>query len=309
MTSAQQKKDLVLVVDDSPDSLGMINDTLDEAGLTVLVALEGNQALNITRSITPDIILMDALMPGMDGFETCRQLKAQANLEHIPIIFMTGLSDTDSILNGFAAGGVDYIQKPVNSSELLVRIQAHLRNARLTQSARLALDASGQFLITSSEQGEFKWATPQAYQLLSDAGVSEDWLKANLKTELAPFFSRNFNRNKNLKLQQGDKTIELHFISQDSKDDYLFKIVDLASPQEEPILKDAFHLTTREAEVLTWIARGKSNAEIAIILSISPHTINAHLAQIFKKLNVENRTSAAITALDKIRSISAAHQV
>ena len=115
--SQHQSKDLVLVVDDSPDSLGMINDALDAAGLTVLVALEGRQAISITNSITPDIILMDAIMPGMDGFETCRLLKAQPHLAHIPIIFMTGLSDTQSIVKSFDAGSVDYIQKPVNCTE------------------------------------------------------------------------------------------------------------------------------------------------------------------------------------------------
>lgn len=300
MISQQQKKDLILVVDDSPDSLGMINDTLDEAGLTVLVALEGNQALNITRSITPDIILMDALMPGMDGFETCRQLKSQTHLAHIPIIFMTGLSDTNSILKGFEAGGVDYIQKPVNSSELLVRIKAHLSNAQLTQSARLALDASGQFLITTNQLGEFKWATPQAHHLLSDANFSEAWLKEELNKELQEFFSSSYNQEKNVKIKNGIKTIELSFISRDEKDDYLFRVIDAELIQEQPILQNAFNLTVRESEVLTWLAKGKSNAEIAIILSISPHTINAHLAQIFKKLNVENRTSAAIVALQKI---------
>ncbi|WP_235963384.1 response regulator transcription factor [Marinomonas colpomeniae] len=302
MMSNQHKKDLVLVVDDSPDSLGMINDTLDEAGLTVLVALEGNQALNITHSITPDIILMDALMPGMDGFETCQKLKAQSHLEHIPIIFMTGLSDTNSVIKGFEAGGVDYIQKPVNSSELLVRIKAHLNNSRLTQSARLALDASGQFLITTNYLGEFKWATPQAHQLLSDADLSETWLKEKLSYELKPFFSLRFNQEKNVQINHGSRIIELSYISKDAKDDYLFRIIDVELNNEQPILQAAFNLTCRESEVLTWLAKGKSNAEIAIILSISPHTINAHLAPIFKKLNVENRTSAAITAIEKIRN-------
>ncbi|AEF53622.1 DNA-binding response regulator [Marinomonas posidonica] len=295
------QKDLVLVVDDSPGSLGMINDTLDEAGLTVLVALEGAQALNITQSITPDIILMDAIMPGMDGFDTCRHLKSNANLEHTPIIFMTGLSDTESIIKGFNAGGIDYVQKPVNSSELIARIKAHLNNARLTQSARMALDASGQFLITTDQTGEFKWATPQAYQLLHQADLSESWLKEKLSEALEGFFSSRFNKDKNIQIHQSSKTIELAYIGQDTKNNHLFRIIDLELTQEQPILQAAFQLTVREAEVLTWLAKGKSNADIALILSVSPNTINAHLAQIFKKLNVENRTSAAIVAINKIR--------
>ena len=120
--TTNQKKDVVLVVDDSPESLSVINDILDQAGFTVLVALEGQQALNIANNITPDMILLDAIMPNMDGFETCRRLKASHELSHIPVIFMTGLSDTESVVKGLEAGGVDYIQKPVKGDELLARI-------------------------------------------------------------------------------------------------------------------------------------------------------------------------------------------
>ena len=85
----KQRRDVVLVVDDSADSLSMINDTLENAGMDVLVALEGKQALTIAQRIRPDLILMDALMPQMDGFEACRLLKANPALASIPVIFMT----------------------------------------------------------------------------------------------------------------------------------------------------------------------------------------------------------------------------
>ena len=104
MTDKLRKRDVVLVVDDSPETLGMLNETLEQADVTVLVALEGNQALTIANSITPDVILMDAIMPGMDGFETCREIKNNRDLAHIPVIFMTGLSDSESIVKGFEAG-------------------------------------------------------------------------------------------------------------------------------------------------------------------------------------------------------------
>ena len=85
---------IVLVVDDSPDTLRMLTDALEEAGMTVLVALEGKQALAIGEKITPDIIIMDAVMPSIDGFETCRRMKRHKSLAHVPVIFMTGLSET-----------------------------------------------------------------------------------------------------------------------------------------------------------------------------------------------------------------------
>lgn len=297
-----KSKDIVLVVDDSPESLGMINDALDSAGLTVLVALDGSQALSIANSITPDVILMDAIMPGMDGFETCRLIKAERHLEYIPVIFMTGLSDTESIVKGFDAGGVDYIQKPVNSDELIARMLVHINNARLTQSARKALDSSGQYLLTTNERGEFKWATPQAHKLFSDADLDEVWLTENLAGELKQLLSANFNKDKGVTIAAGKKPIEVKYICSNGNDEILMRLTDLERPSEQQILQNAFELTTREAEVLTWIARGKSNSDIATILNISPRTINTHLVQIFKKLNVENRTSAAVVSLNKIQS-------
>ncbi|HAC28180.1 MAG TPA: DNA-binding response regulator, partial [Marinobacter hydrocarbonoclasticus] len=146
MKHPDDRKTVVLVVDDAIDSIRMINDALEEAGMTVLVALEGNQALTISQNITPDVVLMDALMPNMDGFETCRRLKENPAFADIPIIFMTGLSDTEHVVMGLNAGGVDYVTKPIDTTELLARMAVHLANARMTRSARCALDTAGQNL-------------------------------------------------------------------------------------------------------------------------------------------------------------------
>ncbi len=89
-STPERERDIVLVVDDSPDTLRMLTDAIELGGATVLVALDGAQALGIAEAITPDIVLMDAVMPGMDGFETTRRLKADAALRHVPVIFMTG---------------------------------------------------------------------------------------------------------------------------------------------------------------------------------------------------------------------------
>ena len=151
MMTPLSQTDTVLVVDDSPDALSMINDALEAEGMDVLVALEGKQALTIAKRIRPDVILLDAVMPVMDGFETCRQLKQNADLADIPVIFMTGLSDTDDIVRGLEVGGVDYLVKPINPTELLARMKVHLSNARLTKSAQSALDSTGQHLFTADE--------------------------------------------------------------------------------------------------------------------------------------------------------------
>ena len=302
MNTNRGKKDVVLIVDDSPDTLSMLNDTLDQAGITVLVALEGSQALTIAANITPDVILMDALMPNMDGFETCRKLKENRDLTHIPVIFMTGLTDTESIVKGFAAGGVDYITKPVKGDELIARMRAHLNNARLTLSARVALDSAGQFLFSAAADGSLLWATPQAYHLLEDAGLDSVWLSENLPTQLRQLLAPHFNKEKGLLIKAADKPLEIRYISQTGDDDYLLQLTDMERPSDVDRLRSALPITERESEVLLWIAHGKTNREIGTILSMSPRTANKHLEQIFRKLNVENRTAAAVIALKHLQN-------
>src|SRR6201991_4925315 len=98
MSNDSKRRDVALVVDDSPDTLRLLTDALDNAGMTVMVALDGASAMRIVEQITPDIILLDAVMPGIDGFETCHRLKRVSGLDHTPVIFMTGLAETEHII-------------------------------------------------------------------------------------------------------------------------------------------------------------------------------------------------------------------
>src|SRR5277367_3568709 len=168
MITEAKKRDVALVVDDSPETLRLLTDALDGAGMTVMVAMDGAAAMRIVDQITPDIILLDAMMPGMDGFEPCRRLKRDAGLSNVPVIFMTGLAETEHIVHGLEAGGVDYVTKPIVIQEMLARIRVHLTNARLTQSARAALDVSGRYLLAVNGHGKIVWATPQAQKMLSE---------------------------------------------------------------------------------------------------------------------------------------------
>ena len=135
--------DVVLIVDDVPDNLSLLHDALDESGYTVLVATHGESALQRAAQTLPDIVLLDAVMPGMDGFEVARRLKAQPDTAHIPIIFMTGLTETEHVVAAFAAGGVDYVTKPIRPQEVLARMSVHMQSARQARQARNALDAFG----------------------------------------------------------------------------------------------------------------------------------------------------------------------
>ncbi len=124
----------ILVVDDMPANLEVIIETLSCAGYTLATAISGERALKRLKTYVPDLILLDVQMPGIDGFETCRRIKANPNTSDIPIIFITALSDTESIVKGFSLGAVDYISKPFQESELLARVKTHLKLQFLNQS-------------------------------------------------------------------------------------------------------------------------------------------------------------------------------
>jgi DNA-binding response OmpR family regulator len=162
-------KGTILIVDDAPDNLALLSDALDDAGYRVLVALDGSSALNRIQRRRPDLILLDALMPGLDGFDTCRQIKADALSADIPVLFMTALTESEHVVKGFEAGAIDYVTKPIECNEVLARIASHLRTARILQSATTRQasfeDASAQrylgqrFALTEREIEVLRWVT------------------------------------------------------------------------------------------------------------------------------------------------------
>jgi DNA-binding NarL/FixJ family response regulator len=305
-----ETRDIVLVVDDSPETLRLLTDALEDAGMTVLVAREGDHALSIVEKVIPDVILMDALMPGTDGFETCRRLKQNKALTHVPVLFMTGLSDTEHIIEGLEAGGVDYVTKPIVPGELLARIRVHIANARIAHSARTALDAFGRFLLATRHTGSVLWCTPQAAKLLGDAFRDFDtedyvlphdaqvWLHQCVAAAAAQ--PASIPASIGLKTDKISVKLQLIYIAQIGADEYLLRLIEGEIGNDQTLLKRKLAVTEREAEVLLWIARGKSNRDIAEILDLSPRTVNKHLEQIYAKLGVENRASAAALAVRTI---------
>ncbi|SEQ85365.1 two component transcriptional regulator, LuxR family [Solimonas aquatica] len=300
-----ERRDIVLVVDDTPDTLSFLTDTLDAAGVTVLVAVDGESALSLVEQVTPDLVLMDGVMPGLDGFETCRRMKRLPQVSQVPVIFMTGLSDTEHVLRGLSAGGVDYVTKPIVVDELLARIRVHLANARAAQASRLALDATGRFLLSTDAQGQLRWCTPRAEQLLS-AVLAPDAQQGRLRFPAAlaeQLLRLRRDASVPVVLELPGQRLEFSFVSSTGADEYLYRITETVADREQAlaqqtqILQQQFSLTAREAEVLLWISRGKSNRDMSEILGISPRTVNKHLEQIFLKLGVANRASAAAKAV------------
>ncbi len=306
MITESKKRDVALVIDDSPETLRLLTDALDGAGMTVMVAMDGAAAMRIVDQITPDIVLLDAVMPGMDGFETCRRLKRDAGLSNVPVIFMTGLAETEHIVRGLEAGGVDYVTKPIVIEEMLARIRVHLANARLTQSARAALDVSGRYLLAVSRQGKIVWATPQAQKLLSDnlaAGTDDEvalpqpmleWLEQAQKGKVG-------SKTTAIASFPDDEQLRLQYMGKLGPNEFLLRLAKDTSSNLPAEFSSELGLTTREGEVLSWLSKGKTNRDIAQILGLSPRTVDKHLEQIYAKLGVENRTAAAAIATSTSR--------
>ncbi|MDB5779555.1 MAG: two component transcriptional regulator, LuxR family [Polaromonas sp.] len=322
-TLDRANSDVVLIVDDVPDNLAVLHDALDESGYTVLIATSGEAALQRARQAVPDIVLLDAMMPGMDGFEVARQLKAMPETAHIPIIFMTGLTETEHLVAALQAGGVDYVTKPIKPKEVMARMGVHLQGARRARQearqagqARNALDAFGYASITvrmnADGQGDGKlvWQTPLARELLmryygttapQTPEPVRDWLRRHLldaQRQIEP---------PRLTVEQGPRrlTFRLHQQTEgsDTGTDWLIVMREISDDAVVQALSLSFKLTAREAEVLYWVVKGKVNRDIGDILGASPATVKKHLERVYSKLGVETRTAAAGRAMNRIRQL------
>ena len=307
--------DILLLVDDLPQSLGALAQELEADGYTVLVAHSGDAALQRLDLVTPDAILMDALMPGLSGFETCRRLKANAAWSHIPVIFMTGLSETAHIVEAFDAGGVDYVVKPVRAAEVLARLATHVRNARAVRLAREALDVGGHGVVVVDGRERIAWQSPQAQRWLGEffadapAERCAAWLAAGVGDaggaggaggtvvaggpDLAPspLAAAVLCRRG----AADGRTLLARRLGDIGMGEVMW-LLSLQRPGEAAASRLATAaLTPRETEVLSWVAKGKTNRDVGDILGLSPRTVNKHLEHVFEKLGVETR--AAATAL------------
>ncbi|MDP4073849.1 response regulator [Acidovorax sp. A1169] len=317
--------DVVLIVDDVPDNLAVLHDALDESGYTVLVAMHGEAALQRAAQALPDIVLLDAMMPGMDGFEVARRLKASPLTAHIPIIFMTGLTETEHLVAALEAGGVDYVTKPIKPREVMARMGVHLGAARKARAdasqareARNALDAFGYASITvRAVDGRIVWQTPLARDLLKAYfGEASPWAPEQVQAWLrrhvlaenaAELLAHAQAEPPRLAIDQGARrlTFRLHQQAGDSEGggDWLIVMREVSDAKIIESMSLSFKLTAREAEVLYWVVKGKINRDIGDILGASPATVKKHLERVFAKLGVETRTAAAGMAMNRIRQL------
>ncbi|HWL15167.1 MAG TPA: response regulator transcription factor [Opitutus sp.] len=293
----------ILLVDDNPANLGVLIELLRNSGYQLRVAESGERALVQLRHTPVDIVLLDVMMPGIDGLETCRRLKADPAWADLPVIFMTALDDVVDKVAGFAAGAVDYIPKPLQPEEVLARVRTHLRlrelqteleerNEQLDAAIRLRLsaeqalsDSLDRAVIVVDRHDGVVFCTKAASRLLARhfPGASVDRVPAGLR--LAP--------------ANGIPLRVVPVLPSNGSD---FQLLALEPTRPAPRAADleSLGLTPREAEVLFWIAQGKSNPEVAVILETSINTIKSHSQRIFEKLGVETRTAAALTAAKRL---------
>ncbi|MGR9037100.1 MAG: response regulator [Gammaproteobacteria bacterium] len=310
MTLANRfSKGTVMIVDDTPGNLALLSDTLSGANYRVLVATDGLSAIEQIQYLKPDIILLDVLMPGIDGFETCRQLKADTETADIPVLFMTGLNELDDLLRGFGQGALDYIVKPIRPPEVLARIEVHMAQTRAVLRAEHALDQATFPALAIDGSGRISWLTPTARNWLYSfsqqiAGANEvdtgemlpdpllEW--ARLRMQHSNQLDRQYREQYRTSAGFTVRLMECHL-----PNEYILLLQQESCPWDPQSLKETLKLTHREAEILMWIARGKTNKEVGIILGSSPRTINKHLEHIFDKLGVATRAAAVAMALQQ----------
>lgn len=188
----------ILIVDDTPANLSVLVDTLAGTGYHLMVAEDGEDALAQTERTQPDLVLLDVMMPGLDGFETCRRFKAQAHTRDIPVIFMTALADTAEKVRAFGAGAVDYITKPLQHEEALARIRTHLTIRRLQHELQQQLALKERFMriaghdlrnplyliLISGELARRKGAPPEVTEYLASIDSSARQIRRIIDTFL-----------------------------------------------------------------------------------------------------------------------------
>ncbi|MEZ5414965.1 MAG: response regulator [Opitutaceae bacterium] len=284
----------ILVVDDTPANIGVLIDALGDAGYQVLVAESGLSALAQLDHAKPDLILLDVMMPGLDGYETCRRIKQQPTGAHVPVIFMTALDEPGQKLRAFESGAVDYITKPIYVPEVLARTAAHLKIRQLQQDLEdeLALRVDAENVLRQSlDQGV----------LLTDATGSIVFCTRLAEALLHRHFPAFNGRQLPAEFNDTATGLQIRRFADGDQGDLRMYVIHESRAERGPGALLALGLTSREAEVLYWIAQGKSNPDIATIISTSVRTVHKHVENIFRKLGLETRNAAALAALELLK--------
>jgi DNA-binding response OmpR family regulator len=289
----------ILIVDDVPANVGVLLDVLHGAGFEVAVAESGESALEQLAWLKPDIILLDVLMPGMDGIELCRRLKRSEATAEVPVLFMTALTDVVDKVKGFAAGAVDYLSKPLHPDEVLARVNAHLKlreQQQLLEERADELDREIQRRIVAER--EVQRVLERGLIVI---GVGDEILFASdrARTLLARHFPEVPGNCVVSALLAAELPAGLKLSAPADRTARPLAVhLDELAPAASPAKLAPLGLTPRETEILFWVAQGKTNAEIGTILGAAPATVKKHVENFLPKLGVETRLAAALRATE-----------
>ena len=284
----------ILVVDDTPANLSLLLDALGEAGHEILVAESGRSALALLDHTTPDLILLDFVMPGMDGIATCLRLKERPECREVPVLFMTALDEPEQKVRAFAAGALDYITKPAYPPEVLARIAAHL------QIRALQKNLADELALRVEAENALAHSLDRAV-VLADAGgkiVFTSRLAADL---LHKHFPHHAASHLPAGLGEAGAALVARRFAEPGRNDLQLLVLEERGSPPGPAALMALGLTPREAEVLYWLAQGKSNPDTATILGANVRTVHKHVEHIFQKLGLETRHAATLAALEILR--------
>jgi DNA-binding response OmpR family regulator/DNA-binding CsgD family transcriptional regulator len=285
----------ILIVDDVPANIGVLADVLHGAGHKVVVAESGESALELLGFLKPDLVLLDVQMPGVDGITLCQRLKGDEATRDTPVLFITALGDVGDKVKGFGAGAVDYIAKPFHAEEVLARVNAHLRLRELQLAleqrndeldrevqARLAAERElaqtlDQAVVVARPDGSVAFCSDTAAALLRRFFPHFD------PSRVPEPLTNGSPPPPGLRVRRGGNALI---------------VLAEEPPPATPARLAPLGLTPRETETLFWVAQGKTNAEVGIILGAASGTVKNHVEAILLKLGVETRLAAALKAME-----------
>ncbi len=261
MFKISEKKLTILIVDDMPKNIQVAAGMLSRYGYQIAFDENGESALLHTKEVRFDLILLDIIMPGMDGYEVCRRLKDNPETKAIPVIFLTGKTDTESIVKGFEIGAADYVTKPFNEAELLARVNTHLELKKHRDYLENLVQERTAALRVMLEVRE---------EMLSK---HEEKIAANILHRLFPIVENLRERLTTCEQEECLTLIEAG-------------LGELFSESAQKLSSPRFNLTPTEIKIAGLIRNGKSAKQIANILGIEEGTVLFHRGNIRKKLGL-----------------------
>ncbi|RWX51704.1 regulatory protein, luxR family [Candidatus Electrothrix marina] len=267
----------VLIVDDDEGTRLTIKHIVESAGYQARTAAGGHDALKMAQGKLPDIIILDLVMPEIDGYEVCRRLKADPRSAQVPIIFLSGLISAQEKVKAFDAGGIDYIVKPCSTVELLARLHTHLTIQRTRNS--LAEEVRNQTVELEKKNKDLQETNLVLKRLLHEIEEEKKEVSQIMQINIERFILPDLDRIAEAPIQQRYQL----------RDTIRTNLKDISSPVTGKNIDAYSLLTPTELRVLNLIRQGRSSKEIAQALNIAPQTVATHRKKIRKKLNISGK--------------------